>query len=129
MPVTSAAALAYAVATVAVVAFQIALAFGAPWGSYAMGGRFSGRLPPAMRVAAVVQALLLALLAVYVLSSAGLVLPDWARAAPWLIWVVVVISVVALVLNMITRSAVERRSWAPVALVLLVSSLTVALTS
>lgn len=51
------AALVFAVAAGGVVAFQIAIALGAPWGEYAMGGATPGRFPPPMRVAAVVQAL------------------------------------------------------------------------
>ena len=78
MDVTTIAALVFAVAAIGVIAFQLALAFGAPWGRYAMGGAFPGRMPPGMRVAAVVQAGLIALLAVVVLSAAGLVVPELA---------------------------------------------------
>ena len=92
-----------------------------------MGGAFPGRFPPPMRVAAVVQAVVIALLAVAVLSAAGLVLPDLAVSFPWLVWVAVVVSALAVVLNAISRSAGERRIWVPVSLVLLVSSLLVAL--
>ena len=121
------AALVFALITIAVVLFQIALALGAPWGRYAMGGRFSGRLPPAMRVAALVQAALLVVLAVIVLADAGVLAADAARALPWLIWVPVIVSGIALVLNVITPSAGERRIWAPVAALMLLASLVVAL--
>jgi hypothetical protein len=127
MNVTVIAALVFAIVACGVIAFQLALALGAPWGRYAMGGAFPGRFPPPMRVAAVVQAILFALLAVAVLPAAGLVLPDLAAATPWLVWVAVVVSAVSLVLNAISRSAGERRIWVPVASVLLVSSLLVAL--
>ncbi len=128
MDLTTLAALVFAIAAIGVIAFQLALAFGAPWGSYAMGGAFPGRMPPKMRVAAVVQAGLIALLAVVVLSAAGLMVPDLAVAFPWLVWVPVVVSAIAVVLNAISRSAGERRIWVPVASVLLASSLLVALT-
>jgi hypothetical protein len=124
---TTFAALVFAMAAIGVVAFQIALALGAPWGRYAMGGAFPGRFPPRMRVAAVVQAVLIALLAVVVLSAAGLVWPDLAAAYPWLVWVAVAVSAVAVVLNAISRSPGERRIWVPVASLLFVSSLLVAL--
>ena len=52
------AAIIYTIVTAGVVGFQLALALGAPWGAYAMGGAYSGRFPPALRVAAVVQAVL-----------------------------------------------------------------------
>ena len=69
----SLAAVLYALATSAVVGFQVALAAGAPWGEYAIGGRVPGRFPPPMRVAAVVQAVVLGWLALVVLDAAGLV--------------------------------------------------------
>lgn len=50
-----------------------------------------------------------------------------AVALPWLVWLAVVVSAVALVLNAISRSAGERRVWVPVAIALLASSLLVAL--
>jgi hypothetical protein len=123
------AAITYAVGTAGVVAFQIALALGAPWGAYAMGGAIPGRFPPPMRVAALVQGALLAFLAVVALSRAGVALSSLAAAFPWLIWVVVAVAAISVVLNLISRSAGERRIWVPVGLVLLVSSVTVALTA
>jgi hypothetical protein len=81
-----------------------------------------------MRVAAVGQAAVLAAIAVVVLSDARLVLPGLSAALPWLIWIAVAFAAVAVVLNAITPSVGERRIWVPVAVLLLVSSLTVALT-
>ena len=46
MEIRPAAALLYAAISVGVVAFQIALAAGAPWGAYAVGGAFPGQFPP-----------------------------------------------------------------------------------
>jgi hypothetical protein len=121
------AAIAYALVTAPVVGFQLALALGAPWGAYAMGGAFPGQLPAALRVAAMVQALVLAGLAAIVLAAAGLV--GWALVAelPWLIWVPVAVSAVGVLLNASTRSRGERRVWLPVTLALLACSLIVAL--
>ncbi len=121
------AGIVFAAVAGGVVAFQLALAMGAPWATYAMGGAFPGRFPPPMRVAAVVQAVLIGFLAVVVLSAAGLVLPDLAAVLPWLVWIPVAVSAVALVLNAISRSAGERRIWVPVTAAMLVSSLVVAL--
>jgi hypothetical protein len=127
--VTTPAAVLFAVVTAGVVAFQFALALGAPWGAYAMGGKFPGRYPPAMRVAALGQAALLALVAVIVLSEAGLLVPSVSQALPWLIWIAVAFSGVSVVLNAITPSSDERRIWVPVAVVMLACSLAVALTA
>jgi hypothetical protein len=129
MDVTTAAAIAFAVVLAGVVAFQVALALGAPWGAYAMAGAFPGRYPPAMRVAALGQGVVLALVGLVVLSAARLVLPELAEGLPWLIWVAVAISGASLVLNVITPNASERRIWVPVALAMLACSLTVAITA
>jgi hypothetical protein len=129
MDITTLAGIVFAVAASGVIVFQLALALGAPWGAYAMGGTFPGRYPPAMRLGAVVQAVVIGGLAVVVLSAAGIVLPGLATDLPWLVWVAVAFSAIAVALNSISRSAGERRIWVPVSLVMLVSSLLVALTA
>jgi hypothetical protein len=126
MDISTIAALVFAAAAAGVIGFQIALALGAPWGRYAMGGAFPDRFPPPMRVAAAVQAAIIGLLAVGVLSTAGLMVPELAVALPWLVWVAVVVSALAVVLNAISRSAGERRIWVPVAAILTVTSVLVA---
>ena len=125
---SAAAAVLYAIVVSGVVAFQVALALGAPWGGYAMGGAFPGRFPARLRVAAVVQGAILAGTVAVVLARAGLAFAALSEPARWLTWVVVAIALVALVLNAITPSAGERRIWVPVTLVMLVSTLVVALT-
>jgi hypothetical protein len=126
-PSPSLAAKAFAAITGLVCLFQLALALGAPWGRFAMGGAFPGTLPPAMRVAALVQIGVLALVALVVLARAGLVLPRWRPASRWLAWVVVALTAVAVTLNLITPSGGERMIWAPVAIVMLLAALRVAL--
>ena len=126
MDIRRIAGIVYAAATAVVAAFQIALALGAPWGAYAMGGAFPGQFPPALRIAALVQAGILIGLAGIVLARAGIGLKGWGRVARWMVWVAVAFSAVSLVLNLITPSAGERMLWAPVALVLFVCSLLVA---
>jgi hypothetical protein len=123
------AAITYGIVSLGVIAFQIALALGAPWGSYAMGGAFPGQFPPELRVAAVVQALILALLALVVLSRAGIALTKWSRTSRWAIWIVVAFSAISLALNTITPSARERAIWMPVALIMLICSVIVAVKS
>jgi hypothetical protein len=110
-----------------VVAFQLALALGAPWGSYAMGGKFPGKYPPHMRFVSVVQAVILALIALVALSRVDLALPQWSSVSVWLIWAVVAFSAVIFVLNLITPSAGERRIWVPVTFLLLICSIVVAI--
>ncbi len=126
MNIARAAALIYAAVSLGVVAFQIALSAGAPWGKYAMGGAFPGEFPPALRIAALAQAVLLVGMTAVVVSRAGIALAGWSRASRRLVWVVVALAALSVVLNLITPSAGERAIWAPVALVLLASSTVVA---
>jgi hypothetical protein len=128
MPLHRSAALLYLVVSIGVVAFQLALAAGVPWGAYAMGGAYPGQFPLELRIAALGQAALLLGMATVVLVRAGLIGARRWLAARWLIWLVVAFAAVSLVLNLITPSAGERMIWAPVALLLLVSSIVVAIT-
>lgn len=127
--IEQAAALVFAAASAIVIGFQIALALGAPWGAYAMGGTYPGRFPGRLRVGALIQAIVIGFLAIAVLSDAGLVVPGLADSLPWLVWLAVAFSVLGTILNASTRSPLERRTWLPVAIVMLVASLIVALTS
>jgi hypothetical protein len=126
MDITRVSAIIYAILTIGVVAFQIALAAGAPWGAYAMGGASPGQFSPAMRVGAIVQAVLLAGMAVVILARVGLILPGWWRTSHWLVWIVVAITALSLVLNLISPSAGERAIWLPTLSLLLITSLIVA---
>ncbi len=127
MDIVEIAALVYTAASVIVIAFQVLLALGVPWGAYAMGGTYPGRLPPAMRVVAAAQALVLGVLAIVVLSRAGVTARELTAGYPWLIWVVVAITALSVVVNAASRSPGERKLWVPVGLVMLGSSLVVAI--
>ena len=116
----------YTVVAAGVILFQLALAAGAPWGEFAVGGASPGQFPPTLRVTAVIQAALIVGMVTVVLARAGIFFTGWMRRARWLIWVVVGYGVIGLILNLITPSAGERALWAPVALVMLVSSVIVA---
>jgi len=109
--VAAVAALIFAATTGFAVVFQIALALGAPWGEWANGGRWRGTLPAAMRMASVVQAILLSVLIAIVLATAGII--NWAMPT-WPIWVVVGIMALSSLMNLATPSANERKLWAPV---------------
>jgi hypothetical protein len=110
-----------------VILFQLALAAGMPWGHLAMGGRYPGIFPPAMRLAALVQIGILALMILIVLTKAQMIFPGWYTVSEKAIWVVVAVSAISLVLNVITPSKWERILWAPVALLMTVCSIVVAL--
>lgn len=109
------------------VLFQLALAAGMPWGELAMGGRYPGRFPPALRFAALLQAGILGVLGLIVLVRAGIILPEWLTVSRKAIWGVVAFCALSLIANLITPSRRERMIWAPVAAILLLSSILVAL--
>jgi hypothetical protein len=109
-----------------VVAFQIALAAGVPWGHLTWGGRFPGQLPKRMRGVAIFSAVLLAVFAVVVEMRAGVLFPEWQRLSQILIWVVVAYCALGTVANAITPSRWERIIWLPVVLGCLVCSFVVA---
>jgi uncharacterized membrane protein len=127
MEIIKITAIIYAAVTAGVVAFQLALVAGAPWGAYAMGGASPGRFSPAMRISALIQAALLAGMAAVVLAHAGLILPAWQEASRWLVWAAAAILGLSLALNLSSRSTGERRIWLPTLAILLLSCLAVAL--
>ena len=92
-------------------AMQLAVAAGAPLGRFTVGGRFPGRLPGIWRVLALLQAALLAAMAVVVLAHAGLI----GLALPgWMIWPVLGLTLLTTLGNLATPSRPERLLWGPV---------------
>jgi len=120
------AATAFAGLLLALSFFQLALAAGAPLGHFAWGGKHRV-LPPALRTGSVVSILLYALMALVVLAKAGTLSAVPEGVATIGTWVVVVYSLVGIAVNAISRSKPERLAMVPVATVLFVLSLFVAL--
>ncbi|WP_309713949.1 hypothetical protein [Pseudolysinimonas sp.] len=131
VPLSLIAAVVALVAFAGLVAFQVALAAGAPWGRAAYGGQTPGVLPARLRISSVVGAVVWTGVALAVARYGGI--PVWAPLPDaWLpvaIWVIVGLLAIGVALNTITRSAVERAIWLPVTLVLLAATLVVALTA
>jgi hypothetical protein len=122
----SAAALA-AIGFVLVAGFQAALALGVPWGRAAWGGAHE-RLPDRLRIASTFAAVLWLVAALVVLARAGF---DWSPipfgVATWGAWVLFGLLVVGTFMNLASRSRVERLIQTPVAAVLAILCLLVAL--
>ena len=110
-----------------VVIFQVAMACGAPWGGIAMGGRYPGKFPLPMRVAAAVQAIVMILLGCIVLVNDGFLLPAFYSHSTIAIWGVVAIFSLSFIMNLATPSKWERIIWAPVAALVLVCTVLVAI--
>lgn len=123
------AARVFAALTGIVMAFQIALALGAPWGAYAMGGAFPAAYGPGLRLVAAANVLILGAFAGVVLARAGLAFPSWRLPARRLIWIIVTLTGIILILNLITPSPLERLIWAPIAAGLFAAALRVAVGS
>ncbi|ADB32880.1 hypothetical protein Kfla_3827 [Kribbella flavida DSM 17836] len=122
-----AVAAAVAAASFAVIAgFQLALAAGLPWGRAAYGGA-RDRLPVQLRVVSAAAFVVWVIVGLTVLRRAGV--PVWTpvpdRLLPGTVWVVAGVLVPSLVLNVITRSRIERAIWAPMCLVALTATVAV----
>lgn len=116
MSLISYIAIAYGVACVGVIGFQLALIAGAPWGPLTQGGKHKGALPPAGRIAAFVSIFVIAAMACGVMSAAGL----WPQWPNWTKWVALTVQSLVAVLNWITPSKPERALWGPLESVMLV---------
>lgn len=125
MTLSALSALAFALICAGVVSFQIALIAGAPWGRLTQGGGTEGALPVRGRVAAGMSGLLLAAMALAILSAAGM----WPNWPVWTGWAAVALQAVSTILNWITRSTAERRLWGPTTTVMLVLASTTVLSA
>ncbi len=114
-------AIAYCRSLIGVIGFQVALIFGAPWGRLTQGGTHEGALPASGRVAAAVSILMLIGMGLAFLSQAGLS-PNWPR---WTGWTALAVQAMSALANWATRSAPERKLWAPITTALFLMSSTV----
>jgi hypothetical protein len=122
------AAIAAAAGFALVAGFQIALASGAPWGRGAWGGAHDV-LPTRLRIASSVGAVTLILGALVVLGRAGY----WGSAMPsgvfrWGTWALVAAMALSAFGNFASSSRWERLLMGPMALLLALLCLVVALT-
>jgi cytochrome c biogenesis protein ResB len=116
--VVEAAGVAAAIGCLGIAVFQVALAAGAPLGRAAWGGVHE-RLPRNLRVASAAVAVVWVLAALTVLAAAGFqASPIPASVADWATWVLAALLLVGAVMNLLSRSRLERIVWGPVALVL-----------
>lgn len=100
------------------IAFQLGLALGKPWGAMAYGGNWPGVLPKGLRINSGVFALVMyPIVALYVLDAGGLASFDWLPARSSVIWVAGGFFLIGAVMNLVSRSKPERW-WAPVSLAL-----------
>jgi hypothetical protein len=122
-----ASCVAAAIGFAAIAVFQGAIAAGAPLGRAAWGGTHV-RLPQRLRAASAVAVVFWVLAALVALARAGFEgSPIPFTVARWAIWILVVVMPIGALMNAASRSPWERFLWAPVALVLAVLCLVLAL--
>ena len=104
-----------------VMAFQVAVAMGAPWGSFTQGGGSPGVLPAPGRILAVVSFLIVGVMALAILARAGQgpLASAPRRLVTVLAWFTLVYMCLAVIVNLITPSASERLVWAPMSVAIL----------
>jgi hypothetical protein len=115
------AAIVAVVLLAVIIAFQAALALGAPWGFAAWGGRHQGALPQRLRIASGIGAMVIyPLIILIVLAAAGLIDADWLPVDAGLVmWVLAGLLALGALANFASRSPRER-FWGPVALAIAV---------
>ena len=124
------AAMAAGVGFLLVAGFQVALALGAPWGSAAWGGAHEGRLPRNLRIASAIAAVVWILLASLMFERAGhKLIPLPFMAGTWVPWGLFGLLAVGTLMNLVSRSRVERLIQTPTAAILAILCLLVALGS
>lgn len=110
-----------------IAAFQVALALGAPLGHAAWGGQ-QARLPTRLRIGSVVAAAFWIIAALIVLGRAGFeVSPSAEVVERWGTWILVGLLPVGALMNIASSSRWERYASGPLALILAVLTLVVAL--
>lgn len=121
----SRAAVVAATGFVVVAAFQLLLALGVPWGRAAWGGG-QATLSPELRVASSISMAVFIGAALVVLGRAGYLGLRFSGALQIGTWLLAVLMGLGSVMNVASSSPWERFVWAPVALLLAVSSFVVA---
>jgi hypothetical protein len=110
----------------AIVCFQVALALGAPLGRAAWGGS-NASLPTRLRVASLISAGVWVLAALVILGRTSYrASPVQTGVARWATYVLVGVLALSAIMNTASRSKWERFLWGPVALILAVVCLLVA---
>jgi hypothetical protein len=124
--VTRLAAALAAAGFLVIAVFQAALALGAPLGHAAWGGR-QARLGTPLRIGSAVAVVFWILAALIVLGRAGFEISPFHVVERWGTWFLVGLLPVGALMNIASSSRWERYLWGPLALILSLLTLVVAL--
>ncbi len=107
--------------------FQVVLALGAPLGEFTLGGKFPGKLPIKMRIAAILQTFILFIFTMTVVSKSGIAFEAFYEIARIGIWVVFAFFIIGLILNCSSPSKKERIVMGPLNVIALFCAFMVAI--
>ncbi|MGO1851663.1 hypothetical protein [Microbacterium sp.] len=110
----------------ALAALQVLAALGLPLGRFVWGGQHKV-LPTRLRIGSVVAVVIYAAIAAVLLSRAGVIPGGDSAFVVIATWVVFAYFVLAILMNVISRSRPERFTMTPVAIVLAVAALIIAM--
>lgn len=125
-PPSRSAAVVAATGFLAIAAFQVALAVGAPLGRAAWGGTYE-QLPTSLRIASAFAVGVWVLAALIILGRVGFQISPLPPAiVRWGTWILVGVSMLGALVNFASPSSWERLLWGPVSLILAVLCFAVA---
>lgn len=110
-----------------IIIFQFGLALGLPLGEYTLGGKFPGKLPPAMRIAALFQIIILLIFTFIVTARAGIGFMEYHNFSRIAIWFVFTFFIPGTILNVSSPSKKERIVMGPANIIALITVLITAL--
>jgi hypothetical protein len=113
--------------SIAIALFPLVLALGAPLGEFTLGGKYPGKLPVKLRIAALLQILILFIFNMIVLSKAGLAfdfMSDFSRIA---VWFVFAFFILGSIMNLSSPSKKEKIVMGPLNIIALICTFILAL--
>ena len=123
---TQIAAIAFTVVSALLAIFQLSLILGAPLGRFAWGGQ-NDILPSRLRRGSIIAIILYAAFSVIVLTKSAVITVAVLQPVVGLLaWMLVVYLVIGVVMNLLSRSLSERLVMTPVAAILVILGLVVA---
>ena len=123
---TQIAAIAFTVVSALLAIFQLSLILGAPLGRFAWGGQ-NDVLPSRLRRGSIIAIILYAAFSVIVLTKSAVITVAVLQPVVGLLaWMLVVYLVIGVVMNLLSRSLSERLVMTPVAAILVILGLLVA---
>ena len=129
MTITQIAAWVATIGFIAMIAFQVSLALGFPFGQAAWGGKHKV-LPRNLRIGSTVSAGIFVFASISVLERAGILsLLNSPKLVTYVVWILVAFLGLSAIGNLASSSQLEKRIMAPLALTLSLMCLIVAITA